>query len=100
MNGGSPPTAPKARAGLLTPPGISRFARANAARLRSRFMRVVESLLIGGSRRFQFTQLLLGLPGDVGELGDRVAPVEIDEVAGDLLLRPFLRRVRAGRHAL
>ena len=31
MNGGSPPTAPKARAGLLTPPGITRLARANAS---------------------------------------------------------------------
>src|SRR5688572_28421056 len=36
MNGGCPPTAPKARAGLFTPPGISRPARSNAARLRGR----------------------------------------------------------------
>ena len=31
MNGGSPPTAPKARAGLLTPPGITRLARTKAS---------------------------------------------------------------------
>ena len=31
MNGGSPPTAPKARAGLFTPPGITRLARAKAS---------------------------------------------------------------------
>ena len=36
MNGGSPPTAPNARAGLLTPPGITRDARANAAELLGR----------------------------------------------------------------
>src|SRR5436309_614416 len=36
MNGGSPPTAPNARAGLLTPPGISRRARSNAALPRGR----------------------------------------------------------------
>ena len=31
MNGGSPPTAPNARAGLFTPPGITRLARTNAS---------------------------------------------------------------------
>src|SRR5262249_34533182 len=36
MNSGWPPTAPNARAGLFTPPGISRQARSNAARLRGR----------------------------------------------------------------
>src|SRR5579875_2434395 len=36
MNNGRPPTAPKARAGLLTPPGIRRQARSNASRLRTR----------------------------------------------------------------
>ena len=34
MNGGSPPTAPNARAGLFTPPGITRLARAKASWLR------------------------------------------------------------------
>jgi hypothetical protein len=34
MNGGNPPTPPNARAGLLTPPGMTRFAAANAAALR------------------------------------------------------------------
>src|SRR5438270_4324846 len=36
MNGGCPPTAPKARAGLLTPPGRTRQARPKASRLRTR----------------------------------------------------------------
>src|SRR5690242_6973111 len=36
MNGGSPPTAPKARAGLFTPPGITRQARAKASWLLGR----------------------------------------------------------------
>src|SRR5262249_26117924 len=36
MTSGWPPTAPKARAGLLTPPGITRQARSNASRLRTR----------------------------------------------------------------
>ncbi|MFO0850890.1 MAG: hypothetical protein U0871_20380 [Gemmataceae bacterium] len=31
MNGGIPPTAPNARAGLFTPPGMRAFARSNAA---------------------------------------------------------------------
>ena len=35
MNGGWPPTAPNARAGLFTPPGITLLARANASRLLS-----------------------------------------------------------------
>ena len=34
MNGGSPPTAPNARAGLFTPPGITRQACWNASWLR------------------------------------------------------------------
>src|SRR5579863_4812701 len=40
MNMGSPPTAPNARAGLLTPPGITPQARSNARwlLLRSGFM--------------------------------------------------------------
>src|SRR5271155_2561692 len=37
MNTGWPPTPPKARAGLLTPPGITRLARANASLLRGRW---------------------------------------------------------------
>src|SRR4051812_37655738 len=36
MNSGTPPTAPKARAGLLTPPGMTRAARSKASRLRTR----------------------------------------------------------------
>src|SRR6266571_3327848 len=36
MNGGWPPTAPKARAGLLTPPGMTRQAFSNASLLRVR----------------------------------------------------------------
>ena len=36
MNGGSPPTAPKARAGLLTPPGMTRLARTKASWLAGR----------------------------------------------------------------
>src|SRR3954452_24924795 len=37
MNGGSPPTVPNARAGLFTPPGITRLARANASWLLGRW---------------------------------------------------------------
>ena len=36
MNGGVPPTAPNARAGLLTPPGIDLTERANASSLAGR----------------------------------------------------------------
>src|ERR1700687_1777085 len=36
MNSGWPPTAPKARAGLFTPPGNTRLARSKASRLRPR----------------------------------------------------------------
>src|SRR5262249_51345137 len=36
MNGGVPPTAPNARAGLFTPPGITLRARSKAAALRDR----------------------------------------------------------------
>src|SRR3954467_15257688 len=52
MKIGSPPTAPKARAGLLTPPGMSCFARANAAWLLDRSMRPWEVIKFGaGTRR-------------------------------------------------
>src|SRR5216683_6432017 len=36
MKSGWPPTAPKARAGLFTPPGRTRLARSKASRLRTR----------------------------------------------------------------
>src|SRR5688572_9304548 len=36
MNSGLPPTAPNARAGLFTPPGMTRHARRNAAALLGR----------------------------------------------------------------
>src|SRR5436190_8194827 len=36
MNSGLPPTAPNARAGLFTPPGMTRLARSNAAALFAR----------------------------------------------------------------
>src|SRR5438045_2656970 len=36
MNGGSPPTPPNARAGLFTPPGITRLAHAKASWLLGR----------------------------------------------------------------
>src|SRR5262249_10140962 len=42
-----PPTAPKARAGLLTPPGISRAARANASWLRTRMGFIVDCPAVG-----------------------------------------------------
>jgi hypothetical protein len=38
MTTGSPPTPPKARAGLLTPPGMSDWARVKISWLRVRFM--------------------------------------------------------------
>src|SRR6516164_9147320 len=61
MNGGSPPTAPKARAGLLTPPGISRPARSNASRLRTRvgFMRTPPALTRGPVRSGRLLLCLL-----------------------------------------
>src|SRR5438034_570869 len=37
MKSGVPPTAPNARAGLLTPPGVTWRARSNAAALAGRF---------------------------------------------------------------
>src|SRR5687768_9082773 len=43
MNRGCPPTAPKARAGLLTPPGITPQARSKACRLRTRSVFMVSS---------------------------------------------------------
>src|SRR4051812_17817138 len=64
MNTGSPPTAPKARAGLLTPPGIRRFARSKAARLLGR--------CIGG-----MCMGLPGLPGLLGPVGPR-SPMTIE----------------------
>src|SRR5262249_4530464 len=39
MNGGVPPTALKARAGLFTPPGMMRLACSNAAELRGKVSR-------------------------------------------------------------
>src|SRR4051812_11674086 len=62
MNGGSPPTAPNARAGLFTPPGITRQARTNASWLRGRaysgfdFAGVVASISGG------FSSLGVGAP--------------------------------------
>src|SRR5438132_788602 len=44
MKTGSPPTAPKARAGLLTPPGMDRQARWKASRLRARVGGMAASL--------------------------------------------------------
>src|SRR5947209_844351 len=49
MNGGWPPTAPKARAGLLTPPGMTRQARSKAAALRGRDRE--DSWVMGSSRK-------------------------------------------------
>src|SRR5437588_5100793 len=59
MKIGSPPTAPKARAGLLTPPGITRLERWNASRLRTRlglFMRGVHPFSRDpiGEREYRF----------------------------------------------
>src|SRR4051794_9861045 len=42
MNGGSPPTAPNARAGLFTPPGMTRLARTKASWLWGSWKRGVE----------------------------------------------------------
>src|SRR5687767_12837693 len=100
MNSGSPPTAPKARAGLLTPPGISRLARTNAARLRSRLIRGFGGWLMVNLRRQQFGELLFGFLGDVGEFLGRVIAVEVDDVAGDLFLRAFVGRVCVGWYTL
>ena len=50
---GSPPTAPKARAGEFTPPGISFWARAKAAWLRG--------LLVIGRWAFKGTRWLAGV---------------------------------------
>ena len=49
MNGGSPPTAPKARAGLFTPPGITRLARAKASWLRGSRKSGRDRAGVGGS---------------------------------------------------
>src|SRR4051794_34212368 len=105
MNGGSPPTAPNARAGLLTPPGISRLARANAAALRGRGTRDGGSEAMIGSAALgrltdELAQLLLGLFRDLGKLADRVIPVELGEVACDLDRAESPRRVGGRRHVL
>src|SRR5947209_5508339 len=80
MNSGSPPTAPKARAGLLTPPGIRRPARWNASRLRARCGFIVVVLGVAGMK---------SSPGGLHEqvaglvhlrLQGRVVAVEGDEV--------------------
>src|ERR1017187_9551994 len=58
MNGGSPPTAPNARAGLLTPPGITRLARAKAwwlcGRRKPGLERAGERSIVGGAKRRAF----------------------------------------------
>src|SRR3954469_18612588 len=64
MKGGCPPTAPKARAGLLTPPGITRQARWKASRLRTRSVFIRSSRRWGGGSRpgpGQALEELLGL---------------------------------------
>src|SRR5436305_14940839 len=98
MNGGSPPTAPNARAGLLTPPGISRLARANALALRGRGTRdeVSEGMVCSAAPTGltdELAQLVLGLLGDLLELRDRVVPVEFGQVPRDLDRAESPRRV-------
>src|SRR5262245_16570239 len=78
MKIGSPPTAPNARAGLLTPPGITCLARSNAAWLLDRCMRrwVWEPVPAGwglGEDRF-------GLRDQFGD-GPRLARVQVADVA-------------------
>src|SRR3954453_21570601 len=48
MNGGSPPTAPNARAGLFTPPGITRLARTKASWLLGREYRETDRAGVPG----------------------------------------------------
>src|SRR4051812_6102019 len=65
MKGGWPPTAPNARAGLLTPPGITLPARSKAAMLlaRARDGEVICGSSVPAGRRLlvlQLAQLLRG----------------------------------------
>src|SRR5919205_1275858 len=72
MKMGWPPTAPKARAGLLTPPGITRQARSYACWLRAR-VGGMDGPLPSASRRVH-----PGGPGDGGSAARR-------KLLGDLL---------------
>src|SRR5436305_1713777 len=99
MNTGSPPTAPNARAGLLTPPGISPRARAKAARLRGRSTE--DGFVLSDIDRFRGrasglaagAQALAGQPGEGGDLRVGVAGVEGGDVAVDARRLPRRRRV-------
>src|SRR5256885_192524 len=85
MKTGSPPTAPNARAGLFTPPGIRRFARSNAAWLLDRSMRcgaVAGGEVVGRSQR-PGGEELVGLVHQLAEVAG-LALVQVADVAEDV----------------
>src|SRR5579871_142296 len=88
MKTGEPPTAPKARAGLFTPPGMARRACSKAAALRGRltrcgvFVAVMTGVSVGGSLFGRFGQTARqpgGLLGYVLDVGVGVVAVQLRE---------------------
>src|SRR5262245_28136991 len=89
MKTGWPPIAPKARAGLLTPPGMAAHARRKASRLRGRrSLSVMSGGFLGGL-------VVLGLADHLAHGLDALAQilvlaVQVEQVAAGLFrLRAF-----------